>query len=121
VLIRGLPIAALRIYVVLLVQRAIGSGNFYKQVGKEWRECYAISSDVHTMVTGVQLATRQAVKTMPLPPDHTNGRIAWYKIGFLLQIIAILRASLEAWVPVGYEDDSGFHYGPDATGWFFSI
>jgi hypothetical protein len=56
-----------------------------------------------------------------LPLDRHNGRIAWYKIGSPLRIVSILRASLEARAPVGYEDDSGFHYGANANDWFFSI
>jgi hypothetical protein len=77
--------------------------------------------DARIMVTSRQLATKPVVKTMPLPLDYRNGRIAWYKIGSPGRIIAILRASLEDRAPVGYEDDSGFHYGPDDTGWFFTI
>jgi hypothetical protein len=73
------------------------------------------------MVTGAQLATKQAVKTMPLPLDHTNVRIAWYKIGSPKRIVARLRAVIETRAPVGYEDEAGFHYGPEAAGWFFSI
>jgi hypothetical protein len=73
------------------------------------------------MVTSKQLATKSAVNTVPLPLDRHQGRIAWYKIGSPLRIVAVLRASLEAKAPVGYEDDSGFHYGPDDSEWFFSI
>jgi hypothetical protein len=103
------------------VPEAVQPGNFYKQVGKEWRAGGAICADVRNMVTGKQLATIQAGETFPLPLDRRHGRIAWHKIGSPPRIIAILRASLEARAPVGYEDDSGFHYGADVTGWFFSI
>jgi hypothetical protein len=102
-------------------QAVIGLGNICKEVGKERRADCAICVDVRNMVTGTQLATKQAVKTLPLPLEHNNGRIAWYKIGSTGRIIAILRATVEARAPVGYEDEAGFHYGPEATGWFFSI
>lgn len=68
------------------------------------------------MVTGAQLATKEVVQMMPLPLDRNKGRIAWYKIGSPVRIIAILRATVEALVPVGYEDEAGFHYGAEATG-----
>ena len=73
------------------------------------------------MVTSIRLATEWAPKALPLPLDHQSGRVAWYKIGSPLRIIAVLRATVEARVPVGYEDEAGFHYGADITGWFFSI
>jgi hypothetical protein len=73
------------------------------------------------MVTGTQLETTQAVKTAPLPLERNNGRIAWYKVGSPVRIIALLRATIETRAPVGYEDDAGFHYGADASAWFFSI
>jgi hypothetical protein len=101
--------------------QAVEGGNLYKQDGKEWRAGFAICMDARNMVTSEQSATRQAVETMPLPLDDRSGRIAWYKIGSPGRIIARLRAALEARAPVGYEDDCGFHYGPDATGWFFTI
>jgi len=73
------------------------------------------------MVSGTQLATTQPVEAGPLPPDRKPGRTAWRKVGFLIGIIALLRATIETQAPVGYEDEAGFHYGLDATGWFFSI
>jgi hypothetical protein len=101
--------------------QAVECSNFCKQVGKEWRAGFATCIDARIMVTSEPLATKPVVKTMPLPLDYRNGRIAWDKIGSPSRIIAILRAALEARAPVGYEDDCGFHYGPDATGWFFTI
>ena len=32
-----------------------------------------------------------------------------------------LRAAIEARVPVGYENETGFHYSLKASDWFFSI
>jgi hypothetical protein len=97
------------------------SGNICKEVDKERRADFGVCDDARNMVTSKQLATKPAVKAVPLPLDRHNGRIAWYKIGSPLRIIAILRASLETRAPVGYEDDSGFHYGANVNEWFFSI
>ena len=36
-------------------------------------------------------------------------------------IIELLSAIIEAQVPVGYEDETVFHYGVDMTGWCFTI
>jgi len=48
-------------------------------------------------------------------------RIAWHEVRFPVRIIAKLRAAIEARVPVGYEDETGFHYSMKASDWFFSI
>jgi len=76
------------------------------------------------MVTSIRLATKPASAIpaiLPLPVDDQNGQIAWYQIGSPHRIMALLRATVEARAPVGYEDEAGFHYGTDATDWFFSI
>jgi hypothetical protein len=98
-----------------------GPGNFYKQVGKGWRARPGIWVDARNMVAGTQLAEKRTGEMMPLPLDRNSGRIAWHQIGSPVRIIAILRATLKARVPVGYEDEAGFHYGAEAAGWFFSI
>jgi len=36
-------------------------------------------------------------------------------------IADLLSATIETWVPVGFEDETGFHYGVDVTGWSFTI
>jgi hypothetical protein len=73
------------------------------------------------MIAGTQLADRRIEKTLPLPLARNDNRIAWHEVGSPIRIIAILRASIKSQVPVGYEDESGFHYGADTTDWFFSI
>ena len=95
--------------------------NIYKKVGKEWRAHAMKYVDAPNMVTSMQLATERVVETMPLPLVRNGGRIAWYQVGSPGRIAAILRASIEARAPIGYEDDAGFHYGVDATEWFFTI
>jgi hypothetical protein len=73
------------------------------------------------MIAGSQLAERHVEQTMPSSFASSPLRIAWHEVRFPVQIIAKLRAAIEAQVPVGYEHESGFHYGADATDWFFSI
>jgi len=48
-------------------------------------------------------------------------QIAWHEVRFPVRIIAKLRAAIEARVPVGYEDETGFHYSLKASDWLFSI
>jgi hypothetical protein len=72
------------------------------------------------MIAGSQLAERHVEQTMPSLSANTL-RIAWHEVRFPVRIIAKLRAAIEARVPVGYEDETGFHYGADAKDWFFSI
>ena len=72
------------------------------------------------MIAGSQLAERHVEQTMSSSSASTL-RIAWHEVRFPVRIIAKLRAAIEARVPVGYEDETGFHYGADAADWFFSI
>ncbi len=51
----------------------------------------------------------------------SNLRIAWQEVSFPVRIIAQLRAAIADRVPVGYEDETGFHYGMKASDGFFSI
>jgi len=73
------------------------------------------------MIVGTQLAHRRIDQTMHLPLNRNATRIAWHEVGSPVRIIAILRATIEARVPVGYEDEAGFHYGSDASDWSFTI
>jgi hypothetical protein len=73
------------------------------------------------MIAGSQLAERHVEQTMSSSSVGNTLRIAWHEAGYPVRIIAKLRAAIEARMPVGYEDESGFHYGADATDWFFSI
>jgi hypothetical protein len=72
------------------------------------------------MIAGNQLAKRH-VEQMPPSPSASNHRMAWYAVRFPAWVIAKLYAAIEARVPVGYEDETGFHYSLKASDWVFSI
>jgi hypothetical protein len=72
------------------------------------------------MIAGSQLAERHVEQTMSSSSASTL-RIAWHEVRFPVRIIAKLRAAIEARVPVGYEDETGFHYSGKSSDWFFSI
>ena len=72
------------------------------------------------MVAGIQLAERHVEQTVSASSASTL-RIAWHEAGFPARIIAKLRAAIEARAPVGYEDETGFHYSLKASDWLFSI
>ncbi|MGA2179687.1 MAG: hypothetical protein ABSH15_08920 [Verrucomicrobiota bacterium] len=76
--------------------------------------------DGHNMIAGSQLAERHVEQTMSSSSASTL-RIAWREVRFPVRIIAKLRAAIEARAPVGYEDETGFHYSLKASDWFFSI
>ncbi len=73
------------------------------------------------MVTGKELATGQFDQTTSLTADSNIVRIAGHKVSVPVRIIAKLCGVMETRVPVGYEDEGGFHYGLDMAGWFFTI
>ena len=60
-------------------------------------------------------------KTTPLPLACNDNQIAGHEVGSPARIIALLRASIKSHVPVGYEDESGFHYGVDVMNCFFNL
>ncbi|MGO8682221.1 MAG: hypothetical protein ACLPYM_04235 [Limisphaerales bacterium] len=72
------------------------------------------------MIAGSQLAERHVEQTMSSSSASTL-QIAWHEVRFPVRIIAKLRAAIETRVPVGYEDETGFHYSMKASDWFFSI
>jgi hypothetical protein len=72
------------------------------------------------MIAGTQLAERHVEQTMP-SSSASRLRIAWHEVRFPVRIITKLRAAIETRVPVGYEDETGFHYSLKASDWFFSI
>jgi hypothetical protein len=72
------------------------------------------------MVAGTQLAECYVEQTMP-SSSAGSLRIAWQAVRFPVRIIAKLRAAIETRVPVGYEDETGFHYSLKASDWLFSI
>ena len=72
------------------------------------------------MIADSQLAERHVEQTMA-SSSAGNLRIAWHEVSFPVRIIAKLQAAIETRVPVGYEDETGFHYSLKASDWFFSI
>ncbi len=52
--------------------------------------------------------------SMPLPPVRNTVQTAWRKAGFPVRIIAKWRMAIASYMPVGYEDETGFHYGVEA-------
>ena len=55
--------------------------------------------DLHNVIAGTQLANRPISQ----------------------MIIDLLSAIVTARAPVGFEDETGFHYGVEMTGWSFTI
>jgi hypothetical protein len=76
--------------------------------------------DGRNMIAGSQLTERHVEQTMSSSSAITL-QIAWHEVSFPVRIIAKLRAAIEARAPVGYEDETGFHYNRKASDWFFSI
>ena len=72
------------------------------------------------MVAGTQLAECYVEQTMP-SSSAGSLRIAWHAVRFPVRIMQKLRAAIETRVPVGYEDETGFHYSLKASDWVFSI
>jgi len=72
------------------------------------------------MIAGNQLAKRHVEQTPPSSPV-SNHRMASSAVNFPVWVIAKLCAAIEARVPVGYEDETGFHYSLKASDWVFSI
>jgi hypothetical protein len=73
------------------------------------------------MVTGKELATGNVDRAMPLTVDGNTMRIAGHKDGVPVGVIAMLCGVMESRVPVGYEDEDGFHYGANLADSFFAI
>jgi hypothetical protein len=73
------------------------------------------------MIAGSQLAERHVEQTTSSLSVGNTLRIAWHGVRFPVRIMAKLRAAIESRVPVGYEDETGFHYSMRVSDWFFSI
>ena len=73
------------------------------------------------MVAGKELATGDADRGMPLIVARNTRQMGRHQVGFPLRGIVKWLGLMETRVPVGYEDEDGFHYGADLAGWFFSI
>jgi hypothetical protein len=60
------------------------------------------------------LAERYVEPETPLVSARNAVQVAGPKAGFPNRITAKLRAAIDSHVPVGYEDETGFHYGTNA-------
>jgi hypothetical protein len=72
------------------------------------------------MIAGTQLAERHVEQTTP-SSSASSMRIAWHEVSFPVRIMQKLQAAIENRVPVGYEDETSFHYSLKASDWVFSI
>jgi hypothetical protein len=61
-----------------------------------------------------ELAERNIAPKMPSQAARNVVAPAWHATRFPVRIIAKLRAAIASRVPVGYEDETGFHYGVKA-------
>ncbi|MFZ1072466.1 MAG: hypothetical protein WAO21_03425 [Verrucomicrobiia bacterium] len=95
--------------------------NFWLFVAKKRKACFRLNSDLRNMVTGNGLATGHVDPMMPLTVDSNTIRIAGHQFGLPFRVIARLCGMIESRVPIGYEDEGGFHYGVNLADWFFSI
>jgi len=58
-----------------------------------------------------KLADPGTEPTMPWPAPSNAIRTAWPAAAFRVRITAKICAAIASRVPVGYEDETGFHYG----------
>jgi hypothetical protein len=71
--------------------------------------------DTYNVIATKWLAKKCLERTMLLPSGGDSLQAAGPEAGSAVQVITKLRASIEARVPLGYEDENGFHFGADAT------
>ena len=60
----------------------------------------------------MQLPGRTDNEAVVLPPNGED-RLADFEKGLTVRMIAVVRAVLSAKIPVGHENETGFHYGPE--------
>jgi len=68
------------------------------------------------MVTGKELVTGRVGQTLPQPAGGSSARTTGRKVGFSIRKIAKLYGMIKSRVPIGYEDEEGFHYGANLAG-----
>ena len=93
--------------------------NFCSIVAKRRRACSTLNIYLRNMVTGKELVTGRVDQTLPQPGGGDSVRRTGRKFGFSLRKIAKWYGVIKSRVPVGYEDEEGFHYGANLAGWFF--
>jgi hypothetical protein len=90
--------------------------NFWLFVAKRGKASFRRITDTHNMVTGKELATGRVDRATPLVPDSKSMQVEGHKVGSPVRIIAKLCGVMKSKVPVGYEDEGGFHFGADLAG-----
>ena len=71
--------------------------------------------DTCNVIATKWLAKRCLAHPTALPSGGNAVQTTGSYDGSAVQVITRLRATIEARVPVGYEDETGFHYGADVT------
>ncbi|MGD0744061.1 MAG: hypothetical protein ABSA45_02805 [Verrucomicrobiota bacterium] len=93
--------------------------NFCLFVANKWKAHCRLSTYLRNMVTGKELATGCVDQTMPPTPDSNIVRKAGHRSGLPVRIVTKMCGAMESQVPVGYEDEGGFHYGAEMARGFF--
>ena len=68
------------------------------------------------MVTGKELVTGNVDKTLSAPIDSGRTRTTRHKAGFPVRSLVKLYRVIKPGAPIGYEDETGFHYGVNLAG-----
>jgi len=67
----------------------------------------------HNMVTGKELVAGQADQKLSAPIDGDRALTTEHKAAFPVRSLVKLYRVIKSRVPIGYEDEEGFHYGAD--------
>jgi len=78
-------------------------------------------NETHNMIAGNQLAAGRVESTLPARLAGSILKTVWNGVRCPVRIAAKLRAAIESHAPVGYEDETGFHYDTESSEGFFSI
>jgi len=95
--------------------------NFCPFVAKKSAAFPPHGTHFRQVITGKDLTAGCVEQTKPLPSDGEIMRNARRNAALPVRIVAKLCGAIESQVPVGYEDEGGFHYGADFAGEFYSI
>jgi len=70
----------------------------------------------HNMVTGKELVAGYADQKLSAPIDGDRTRTTGHKAALPVRSLVKLCGVIKSRVPIGYEDETGFHYGADLAG-----
>jgi len=91
-------------------------GNFCLFVAKRSEALFDRNLYLCNMVTGKELTTGTADRATPAAGDKSGRQIEGHRVGFPVWFAAKLSGMMESKAPLGYEDESGFHWGADLAG-----